>query len=170
LSAVEMSSAMDQIGFPGKTNIRWLCEGDAGALKRACYPDTPLEDVQDYVTWCLHPSRQSWIARLVVEVDGEVVGNAQLTVWDQVGEIGSVVVVPAYRRQGLARRLITALTAEAQARGLAELEIWVRQDQPAIEGFYQQMGFLPCQAPKNGLSHPARPEPAIRLRMQLRGR
>ena len=165
-----MTSITDNPGLSSRAVIRRLCEGDAGALQHACYPDIPLEDVQDYVTWCLHPSRQSWIIRLVAEVDGEVVANAQLTVWGTSGEIGSVVVADAYRRQGLARQLITALMAEAQARGVAELEIWVRQDQPAIEGFYQQMGFLPCQAPKNGLSHPARPEPAIRLRMQLRGR
>jgi N-acetylglutamate synthase-like GNAT family acetyltransferase len=106
----------------------------------------------------------------VAEVDGEVVANAQLTMWGQLGEIGSVVVAPANRRQGLARQLIAALVAEVQARGLAEVEIWVQQDQPAVEGFYRRMGFLPCEAQKNGLSHPACPEPAIRLRMQLQGR
>lgn len=160
----------DNAAAPSRTVIRRLCEGDAWALRRACYPDTPLEEVQEYVRWCLHPSRQGWITRLVAEVDGEVVANAQLTVWGQVGEIGSVGVAPAYRRQGLARQLIEALVAEAQARGLVELEIWVRQDQPAIEDFYRRLGFLPCEAQKNGLSHPACPEPAIRLRMRLQGR
>lgn len=165
-----MASATHKAGIPSGVVIRRLCADDTKALQRACYPDASLQDVQDYVGWCLHPSRQCWITRLVAEVDGEVVANAQLTIWGQLGEIGSVVVAPANRRQGLARQLIAALVAEAQARGLAEVEIWVQQDQPAVEGFYRRMGFLPCEAQKNGLSHPACPEPAIRLRMQLQGR
>jgi GNAT superfamily N-acetyltransferase len=165
-----MTCTMHKIGVSSTATIRRLREGDAGALQRYCHPDAALEEVQDYVTWCLHPSRESWITRLVAEVGGEVVGNAQLTVWAEIGEIGSVVVAGAFRRQGLARQLITALIAEAQARGLAALEIWVQPDQPAIGDFYRRLGFLPCEAQKNGLSHPACPEPAIRLRMQLRGR
>jgi ribosomal protein S18 acetylase RimI-like enzyme len=153
-----------------KATLRPLRREDAGALQRNCYADAPLEDVQDYVAWCLHPARQIWITRLVAEVDGEVVGNAQLTVWGEKGEIGSVVVGETFQRQGLARRLITALIDEAQERGLVELEIRVRHDQPIIADFYQRLGFVPLEAQKNGLSHPARPEPALRLRMRLQGR
>jgi ribosomal protein S18 acetylase RimI-like enzyme len=161
---------VDKIDVSSKATVRRLREEDAGGLQRHCYADTSLEDVQDYVTWCLHPSRQHWIIRLVAEVDGEAVGHAQLTLWGNTGEIGSVVVADAFQRQGLARRLIDALVDEAQARGLAELEIWARQDQPAVVGFYQRLGFVPGETQKNGLSHPACPEPAIRLRMPLRGR
>jgi len=165
-----MTCTMHKIGVSSTATIRRLREGDAGALQRYCYTDAALEEVQDYVTWCLHPSRESWITRLVAEVDGHVVGNAQLTTRGDKGEIGSVVVADAFQRQGLARRLITALIDEAQNQGLAELEIHVRQDQPAIADFYQRLGFVPLEVQKNGLSHPARPEPAIRLRMRLRGR
>jgi ribosomal protein S18 acetylase RimI-like enzyme len=148
--------------------IRPLRESDAEALQRHCYPGAPLEEVQYYVRWCLHPARQRWISRLVAEVDGEVVGHAQLTVWGEAGEIGSLVVAAGFRRQGLARQLIAALLAEAEARGLAELEIGVQQDQPAVVDFYQRLGFAQ-RAHKNGLSHPACPEPVLRLRMRLRG-
>jgi ribosomal protein S18 acetylase RimI-like enzyme len=165
-----MSGTMDKTEVSRRATIRPVREGDAAGLQRHCYPYARLEDVQDYVAWCLHPSRQSWITRLVAEVDGHVVGNAQLTTRGDKGEIGSVVVADAFQRQGLARRLITALIDEAQDQGLAELEIHVRQDQPAIADFYQRLGFVPLEVQKNGLSHPARPEPAIRLRMRLRGR
>ena len=148
---------------------------DAVALQRHCYPGASLEDVEDYLAWCLRRTPRGHILRLVAEVDGQAVGNAQLTVWESRGEIGSIVVGEGYRRRGLARRLITALVAEARRRGLPALEIAVRQDQPAIQDFYRGLGFEPLEGGdaggiKSGLSHPACPEPVIHLWMWLQGR
>ena len=51
---------------------------------------------------------------LVAEVDGEVVGVGQIKHHPGCQELGSLVVLPEYRRQGIAAQLIAALEAEAE--------------------------------------------------------
>ncbi len=140
---------------------------DAGALHRHCYPEASLDDLQHYLAWCLARERQGRILRLVAEVDGQAVANAQLTVWGGVGEIGSVVVAEDHRRQGLARKLITRLIGEARQRGLISAEIAVHEGQTAILAFYRRLGFEPVVEQKKGLSHSAHTTPMIQLRMGL---
>jgi ribosomal protein S18 acetylase RimI-like enzyme len=123
---------------------------DAEALHCHCYPQASLDDVRDYLIWSLRQVEKGWIVRLVAEVDSQAIANAQLTIWGQKGEIGSLVVGPTFRRQGLARRLLEALIAEGRQRGLATLEISVEEHQPAILSFYQQLGFRPIQGTKKG--------------------
>jgi GNAT superfamily N-acetyltransferase len=149
---------------------------DAEALHRHCYPEYGLDDVREYLAWCLRQADKGWIVRLVAEVGGQAVGNAQLTLWRQNGEIGSLVVAPDYRRRGLARRLLTALMNEADRRGLEALEIGANECQPAIIAFYQRMGFDRIEGTeesrisngdkKGGLFHPARPDLTVLLRMR----
>lgn len=145
---------------------------DAEALHRHCYPDNDLEDICDYLAWSLRQAQKGRIVRLVAEVDGQVVGNAQLTVWGKEGELGSLVVAREYQRRGLARQLLTELIAEARRRRLAALEISVCKGQPAILAFYQSLGFgmveqVEERDKKSGLSHPVRPGPVVHLRMLL---
>lgn len=142
---------------------------DATGLQRHCYPEAGLDDVQDYLAWCLVQEKKGRIVRLVAEVDGRAVGNAQLTVWGDVGEIGSVVVAEDYRRQGLARQLITTLLDEAQRRGLKSAEIEVHAGQPAILAFYRRLGFQPVEEQKNRLFPAARSASTILLRKRLPG-
>jgi ribosomal protein S18 acetylase RimI-like enzyme len=152
--------------------IRPARQDDAEALHRHCYPDNDLEDVSDYLDWCLRQAQKGRIVRLVAEVEGQAVGNAQLTVWGQEGELGSLVVGREYQRRGLARQLLTELIAEARRRGLAALKISVCEGQPAILDFYQRLGFgtteeVEEQEKKSGLSHPVRPRSIVQLRMLL---
>jgi ribosomal protein S18 acetylase RimI-like enzyme len=141
---------------------------DAEALHHHCYPEASLDDVREYLAWCLRQAEKGRILRLVAEVDGQAVGNAQLTVWEQVGEIGSVVVSEAYRRRGLAKRLLTALIVEARQRGLVALELGVSEEQAGILAFYQRVGFRRSQDQTGRLSHPSSPEPTVQLRMSFR--
>ena len=143
---------------------------DAGALYQHCYPDSSLDDVRDYLTWCLRQGTRGWILRLVAEVEGQAVANVQLTIWGRKGEAGSLIVGAAYRRRRIARRLLEELIAEAKERNLAALEIAVQERQRAILAFYERLGFHPVRDKKSGLSHPACPEPVVRLRLLLRGR
>jgi ribosomal protein S18 acetylase RimI-like enzyme len=141
---------------------------DAEALQRHCYAEANLDDVRDYLAWCLRQAKKGRILRLVAEVDGQAVGNAQLTVWGQVGEIGSLVVAEAHRQHGVARKLLAALIAEARRRGLVALELSASEEQPAILAFYQRMGFRRIQDRESRLSHPALPETTVQLRMSFR--
>jgi ribosomal protein S18 acetylase RimI-like enzyme len=141
---------------------------DAEALQRHCYAEANLDDVRDYLAWCLRQAKKGRILRLVAEVDGQAVGNAQLTVWGQVGEIGSLVVAKAHRQHGVARKLLVALIAEARRRGLVALELSASEEQPAILAFYQRMGFRRIPDQKSRLSHPALPETTVQLWMSFR--
>jgi ribosomal protein S18 acetylase RimI-like enzyme len=146
---------------------------DAEALHRHCYPEYPFEDVRDYLAWCLQRSERGQILRLVAEVEGQVVGNVQLTVWGQDGEVGSLVVSEGFRQRGLARRLVTAAMDEAKQRGLVSLEISAHDGEAAIVAFYERLGFhrvrtRPVPQPtKSGLSHPASSRSVVLLRMRL---
>jgi ribosomal protein S18 acetylase RimI-like enzyme len=146
---------------------------DAKALHHTCYPEHPFEDVRDYLAWCLQRAERGQILRLVAEVEGQVVGNVQLTVWGRDGEVGSLVVSEAFRQQGLARRLVTAVISEAKERRLVSLEISGYDDETATLAFYERLGFSRVrtgpdpQATKNGLSHPASSRSVVLLRMLL---
>ena len=148
--------------------IRLARLADAEALHRHCYPDSTFDAVRDYLAWCLRQAAKGRIARLVADVDGQAVGNVQLTAWGDVGEIGSLVVGASFRRQGLAGQLLAAAVAQARQAGLKAVEIGVAVDhQPAILDFYRRMGFQPQGGVKRELSHPSSPAPALLLRMQL---
>jgi len=154
--------------------IRPACLEDAQALHRHCYPDHEYGDVRDYLAWCLRQAGKGWIVRLVAEVDGRALGNAQLTQWGQRGEIGSLMVAPDYRRRGIGRQLLAALIEEAERRGLDPLEIHASEDDPPLIAFYERLGFcrvegaeeLRAPAPdiKNGPFHPDRTVLLRRLR------
>ncbi len=142
---------------------------DADPLQRGCYPEASADEVRGYLAWCLRQAEKGRLIRLVAEVEGQVVGNVQLTVWGQEGEIGSLVVAEAFRRQGIARRLLTELIGEARQRGLKAVEVGVAERDRAVQAFYRRLGFHPVPGTQKRLSRSISPEPIVHLRMQLCG-
>ncbi|MBR2011146.1 MAG: ribosomal protein S18-alanine N-acetyltransferase [Clostridia bacterium] len=63
-----------------------------------------------------------------------------LTVLDE-GQITNVATNPAYRRQGLADAVLTALLTEARLRGLATVSLEVRESNLAAISLYEKHGF-----------------------------
>jgi ribosomal-protein-alanine acetyltransferase len=57
-------------------------------------------------------------------------------------DIQTVAVVPSVRRQGLGRRLVDALVAEARSRGAEEVFLEVRVDNPGAQQLYTSLGFV----------------------------
>ena len=146
-------------------NLRPARLEDAAALHESCYPEADPEDVSFFLAWSLRQVQRGRMVRLVAEVDGRVVGNAQLTLWGSEGEIGSIVVAESHRRLGLARRLIAALVTEARARELEALEIGVRRDRPHLQAFYESLGFRPVTKKSGPL--PTFSEPIVTLKLPL---
>ena len=114
---------------------------DAEALWQNCFSQNTLDETQEYLGWCLRQAERGWLVRLVAEADGEALANAQLTLWPDRGEIGSLVVADGYRRRGIATALVEALTEEAGKRGVQQLEIGARASEPALMALYQHWGF-----------------------------
>ena len=93
---------------------------------------------EQYVQEATAPGRDY----LVAELDGEVVGFAG--VWDapDVTHVMTVAVVPAARRRGVARGLVTALMGRSRERGATAWTLEVRADEPGARALYEQLGFV----------------------------
>lgn len=79
------------------------------------------------------------------EGEGELAGYAGLRSALQDahhGDIQTIAVAPAFRRQGLARQLLLALVVEARSRGVSELFLEVRADNEAARQLYVSEGFV----------------------------
>ncbi len=123
--------------------IRAARSSDAWALQRHCFPSQPLADVQSYLAWCECQAAKGRMVRLVAEVDGEAIANAQLTLRRDWAEIGGLVVAEAWRGRGIASRLIETLTEAARRHGARTLEIGAARSNRAVRCFYRRLGFVP---------------------------
>jgi len=74
--------------------------------------------------------------------DGTLLGWAGVWVIGETAEILTVGVVPAARRTGIARRMLTELLAEARRRGAREVFLEVRVDNEAARELYRTAGFV----------------------------
>lgn len=83
---------------------------------------------------------------LFVARDGEkIIGMATLYMIQKLGKRGGyvedVVVDESYRGQGLGRKLMTTLMAEAKKEGLIQLYLTSRPDRIAAHKLYESLGF-----------------------------
>ena len=80
---------------------------------------------------------------VVAESDTGLVGYAGLRAprGTEQGDIQTIGVAPSARRQGLGRTLLGVLLAEARDRGMREVFLEVRDDNPAAQTLYRQHGF-----------------------------
>lgn len=74
--------------------------------------------------------------------EGRLVGSVWVqTVLDE-GYIGNVAVMPAFRRRGIADKLLQALDGLADKRGLRFLTLEVREGNLAARRLYEKNGYL----------------------------
>jgi ribosomal protein S18 acetylase RimI-like enzyme len=79
---------------------------------------------------------------LVAEQAGRVVGTGTLAVRNGTGQIVRMSVVPELRRQGLARRLVAALVADARQRSLARVVVETTRTWQSAVALYEACGFV----------------------------
>jgi Sortase and related acyltransferases len=90
-----------------------------------------------------------FLAVLAETPDREVAAAAFLTVLERppspvapngrIGDVGNVLVYPAYRRQGLATRVMSRLIEEARSLGLSRIDLAAT---PAGRAVYLKLGFV----------------------------
>ena len=78
---------------------------------------------------------------LLLTADGVPVGSLTGSLLAPEGEVYRVAVLPAYRRRGLARALLSAFLKAARAENVGELFIEVRASNSAAQGLYRSFGF-----------------------------
>ncbi len=92
---------------------------------------------------------------LVAELDGRIVGTAQLALASRPNgqhraEVNKVLVHPAYQRQGIGRKLMDTIEAVARREGRTLLHLDTREGDPSNR-LYQSLGYIeagriPCWA------------------------
>jgi ribosomal protein S18 acetylase RimI-like enzyme len=129
--------------------LRPLRATDAPDLHRTCFPDQPTQAVRDHLDWCLTEQEKGRLVCLVAAAnegaavaDSQVVAIGQLAVLHGNGEIGSLVVAPNFRRQGIGTALVRALVERARQRRLQAVEITADVERPWIRAWYERLGFV----------------------------
>jgi len=84
----------------------------------------------------------TWGRYLVaLDGDGRALGHAGLRAVGVEGDVQTIAVVAEARGRGIGRALLVELLAEAGRRGVRELFLEVRADNPAARDLYESVGF-----------------------------
>ena len=125
---------------------RWLPA--IAALERQCFSDPwSVEMLRSELPDDSH--------EFLLAVEGEeLLGYVGLmTVLDE-GYLSNVAVSPAYRRQGIAEALLTALLARARARKLSFVTLEVRAGNTPAQALYRKLGFQEVGVRRAYYEHP----------------
>jgi predicted GNAT family acetyltransferase len=93
-----------------------------------------LETARSYIARGAYLAERGGVAVAMAATEAEI---------PQVAQIGAVYTLPAYRAQGLARGVITALCQELLP-GHQEVSLMVRTDNEPARRAYAALGFAPC--------------------------
>ena len=108
------------------------------AIEKACFS---VPWTAEQIASQLRDGQHEFLAAL--DENGTVLGYVgMMTVLDE-GYIANVAVDPAYRRQGIADRLIARLCEIAADRGLSFLTLEVRASNAPAISLYEKHGFVP---------------------------
>lgn len=91
-------------------------------------------------------------AYLVYEDQGLIRGYCVLRILGDQGEIQRIAVEPAFRRQGIARKLMDAMVHLARLRGVREMSLEVRESNAGARKLYESYGFA-GEAVRRGYYH-----------------
>ena len=119
-----------------KVRLAKLSDLDAVfAVEKACFKDAYSKELLLALMILHHDSF------FVAELDGGVVGYAVGALMRGRGHVISLAVHPSCRRRGLGRALMKALEDALAAKGAAELELEVREDNVEASALYDKLGF-----------------------------
>ncbi|HEX5596787.1 MAG TPA: GNAT family N-acetyltransferase [Micromonosporaceae bacterium] len=117
------------------------------AVFAADLPDDPLwriDSLREYLTETMPGERRiSWVAEIAPTTpDGpaQVVGHLNVLLLGDIGVI-ELLIRPSFRRQGLARRLLSIAARHVYQEGLSSLGVEVVGGTPAVS-FYESLGFV----------------------------
>ena len=88
----------------------------------------------------------------VYEKDGKILGYSVVRILADEGEIQRIAVLPAYCRQGIARKLMDAMMIFARKRGVCAVALEVRESNEGARNLYISYGFRQ-EAVRRGYYH-----------------
>jgi ribosomal-protein-alanine N-acetyltransferase len=117
--------------------MRWWHIAEAEAIEAALFPSDAWSPEQFWQELA-QPTRRYLVA---LDGDGLVVGYAGLFVLPPDGDIQTVAVRADQQGRGVARSLLDALLAEADADGVTHTMLEVRADNASALALYGRLGF-----------------------------
>lgn len=112
--------------------------GAVATLHGACFPEDPWDSAALATVLCM-PGADG---RIAVAESGEPLGLLIDQCLGEDAEVLTLGVLPASRRQGIARGLLSDLFSRAQASGAARVMLEVAADNEAAHALYLSMGFV----------------------------
>ncbi len=122
----------------GGVMLRPMTAADVAAVLRIERAGQPVPWTEGMVRDCLRAEYWNTVA---VDAAGEVVAFAILSSGGGDAHVLNIVVDPACRRRGIARRLLDALMDAARERASDQLFLEVRAGNTAAITLYQDLGF-----------------------------
>lgn len=122
-----------------QVTIRPMTPADAAGAaeaERQCTVDA--WSAQGYAETLQHPYAHYYVA----DLDGEIIGTIGLTILGGDGEISNVAVIPDYRRQGIAARLMQAALDCGHDLATTDYTLEVRASNAAAIALYERYGFV----------------------------
>jgi ribosomal protein S18 acetylase RimI-like enzyme len=87
----------------------------------------------------------NWTSMIVAKDESRIIGMATVHIVNNMGKrlahVDDVVISDAYRRRGLATKLMRELVNVAKSRGVSQVRLTSRSARVAANKLYQQMGF-----------------------------
>lgn len=128
-------------------NIRDAHESDLPVLCLLCAQLGYRGDAADIARWFADLQGRAGHALLVAEIDGNVLGLADLSerrhlVGPPMAELESLVVLESARGKGVGAALLAAAESWAGARGLAGLNLGSRVTRTDAHRFYEREGYI----------------------------
>ena len=120
----------------------------AAELERLCFTQPWSESSLAILT------QQNGVGIAALTDGGKLVGYCgMLTVLDE-GQITNVAVHPEFRRMGIGTALLNRLLEEANALGVTQISLEVRESNVAAKALYLRHGFTAAGVRKRFYSHP----------------
>ncbi len=112
-----------------------LCEIEKQCFEREAFSRQQIAYLlTDYNTIAL-------TARVNDEIVGFVIGQIDIVKNTPFGHVITVNTVPAYRRRGIARKLLREIESLFRKKGIKECRLEVREDNTAAAKLYQKLGY-----------------------------
>lgn len=98
-------------------------------------------------------TQEGGLGKVIVWNDRVLAYGGMTMVLDE-GAVTNIATHPLWRGRGLGRRIVRALLAEAQQRGLTTVSLEVRESNRTARHLYTSEGFVPCGVRKNFYRRP----------------
>ena len=107
-------------------------------IEKNCFPDDP------WTRKMFESELENMISAFIVGVDensGDVVCYGGMWIIVDIAEITNIAVTPNAQRQGLGEKTLNILLDVCRERGLAAVNLEVRENNAAAVGLYEKLGF-----------------------------